>query len=242
MSAETVPGIRARNRTQITAAIVAAAREQLGTNGPAGLSLRAVARHIDMAPSALYRYFPGRDDLLTKLIIDAYRSLADAATAAEEAVPRSDFPGRFRAVARAVRGWALAHEHEYALIYGTPVPGYRAPQDTVEPATRVSRLLVAIVAEARAAGAVPDRWPAPPDPAVRDMAPVLEFFRQSGADVPAALVLRSLMAWSQIYGTVSFELFGQLHNAVISEKEPDSPFFEAELDVLVLSLGLVATR
>jgi hypothetical protein len=34
------------------------------------------------------------------------------------------------------RGWALAHPHDWALIFGSPVPGYAAPHDTIRPATR----------------------------------------------------------------------------------------------------------
>ena len=44
---------------------------------------------------------------------------------------------RWRAVCRAIRAWALEHPHEYALIYGSPVPGYLAPEVTLAPASRV---------------------------------------------------------------------------------------------------------
>src|SRR3954447_4382441 len=121
---------RERVRIELTNEIKDVARRQLAIDGSAGLSLRAVAREVGMVSSAVYRYFPSRDDLLTALIIDAYTSLGAAARTAERAVARADRMGRWLAIAGAVRAWAIASPHEHGLIFGTPVPGYRAPEDT----------------------------------------------------------------------------------------------------------------
>lgn len=128
-----VRGARARARIEVTAAIKEEARRQLASEGPTKLSLRAVARELGMVSSALYRYFPSRDDLLTALIIDAYDSLGEAAEEAHAAVADGAPVERWVAVGEAVRGWALAHPQEYALIYGTPVPGYSAPRRPCRP-------------------------------------------------------------------------------------------------------------
>src|SRR5947207_15382093 len=109
---------RERVRAELTREITETARRHLATEGAAGLSLRAVARDLGMVSSAIYRYFPSRDDLLTALIIDGYNAVGAAVEAAEGAVPRLDFPGRWFATCRALRAWALAHPHEYALVYG----------------------------------------------------------------------------------------------------------------------------
>src|SRR5215212_10452622 len=123
------PGVRARVRAELTREIAEVARQHLASDGAAALSLRAVARELGMASSAVYRYFPSRDDLLTRLIIDGYDDLgAEAEGADDPAAPPLE---RWLSVCRAVRTWALAHPHEYALLYGSPVPGYRAPTDTV---------------------------------------------------------------------------------------------------------------
>ena len=76
---------RARAREALIAEIKDAAHRQLEENGASGISLRAVAQELGMASSAVYRYFPSRDDLLTALIIDAYDSLGEAAEAAAAA-------------------------------------------------------------------------------------------------------------------------------------------------------------
>ncbi len=67
----TAASIRARVRAEMTDEIKNVARRHLATDG-ANLSLRAVARDLGMASSAVYRYFASRDELLTALIIDAY--------------------------------------------------------------------------------------------------------------------------------------------------------------------------
>src|SRR5215469_2616139 len=141
---------RERARAEITAELLDAGRRHLATDGAAALSLRAIARDLGMASSAVYRYVASRDDLLTRLIIDAYDSLGAAAEAGEAAVDRADLAGRWSVTCTTVRNWAISNPNEYALIYGSPVPGYVAPADTVGPASRVSNLLVQILVEAGA--------------------------------------------------------------------------------------------
>ena len=108
----TIRGARERARIEVTAAIKDEARRQLAAEGAAKLSLRAVARELGMVSSALYRYFPSRDDLLTALIVDAYDAVGAAAETALAAPPDpDDHPARWTAVCSAVRAWALAHPH-----------------------------------------------------------------------------------------------------------------------------------
>ena len=139
---------------------------------------------------------------------------------------RNDLPGRFTAVCRAVRSWALAHPNEYALIYGSPVPGYVAPADTVRPASRVTTLLLRIIVEAAAAGHVLDAdiRDAEAEPVAAALAPIRSYLPPG---IPAPLVQRALMVWTNLYGVISFELFGQLHQ-VVGENPGDRDTFFAE--------------
>jgi len=106
--------------------IIQVAREHLARHGAAALSLRAIARDLGMASSAIYRYVDSRDELLTRLIVRAFTSLADTVHQAHDAVARDDLVGRWNAVGRAIRDWALENPHDFALIYGSPVPDYVA--------------------------------------------------------------------------------------------------------------------
>ena len=220
---------RERARAEITREILDAARGYLATDGAPALSLRAIARDLGMASSALYRYFKSRDELLTRLIIDAYDSLGAAAEAGEAAVDRADLTGRFTAICRAVRTWALAHPNEYALIYGSPVPGYVAPPDTMAPAARVLTRLIWIIVDAIAAGrilATDTRAPEDPEEsrAAAALAPIRSYLPPG---VPAPLVQRVLMVWTGLFGVISFELYGHLYQ-VVADAPADRDAFFAE--------------
>ncbi|GAB4084078.1 TetR/AcrR family transcriptional regulator [Myceligenerans cantabricum] len=207
---------RALARETLTRQILEAARARLHSDGPAALSLRAVARDVGMVSSAVYRYFPSRDALLTKLLIDSYGELGEAVEQAEGAVARDDTGGRWLAACRALHAWCVARPGDFALLYGTPIPGYAAPQDTVEPATRVIRVLAGIVGDAYAAGARP--VPAPDGADAGDIVTgARDFVIRHGLvpeDIGSEAVVRTLMAWSELFGTVSFELFGHLVGSV----------------------------
>ena len=223
--------VRDRVRAEVTAEITAVARRQLGEVGAAGLSLRAVAREVGMASSAVYRYFASRDELLTRLITDGYDALGAAAEAADDpgAAPRE----RWLAVCRAVRSWARAHPHEYALLYGSPVPGYAAPRDTVPAAARVGVVLGRILGDAARSGALPEAAGSDRDPELVSV----ETAAVLGGEHPAiddAVRVRALLAWSSLYGTVSFELFGHLADSVADTDR----YFDNAMGELTGLLGL----
>src|SRR4051794_38580916 len=149
---------RERARADVMAELLAAARARLVTEGAAELSLRAVARDLGMASSAVYRYVESRDALLTLLIIEAYDAVG---TVAEAAVERSAQgpAATWLEVARAVRAWALENRYSFELIYGTPVRGYQAPEDTVLPAVRIWGVIVGLLMRAEAEGALTPTGP-----------------------------------------------------------------------------------
>lgn len=223
---------RARARRELTDAITDAARRQLAEVGAPGLSLRAVARELGMVSSAIYRYFPSRDALLTALIIDAYDAVGAAAETAVAGLGGSDPGSRWMAVAHAVRGWALEHRHEYALIYGSPVPGYVAPAETADHAVRVTVPLLEILADASRAGptqVVPDLGD------LGRLAPDLDRLAEAaGADVARPLLVAGLAAWMQLFGMISFELYGHLHTVI----DDTDAHFDLQCRRLATLLGL----
>jgi AcrR family transcriptional regulator len=235
------PTARERARAELTREITEEARRQLAETGAQGLSLRAVARELGMVSSALYRYFPSRDDLLTALIIDAYDALGEVAETAiaAGATPRV----RWLAACHAIRGWALAHQHEYALIYGSPVPGYRAPQATVGPASRVPLAFMSVLRDAVASGAMPagDDGDGAAGPrlggALADQAVAITAALVAAPGfptVPREVVVRAVIAWTQLFGMISFELFGQF----VGSFEPAGALFEYAVAQLAAFVGL----
>lgn len=223
---------RAVARAELSRAILDAASAQLAEVGPAGLSLRAVARDLQMASSAVYRYFATRDVLLTALLVRAYDDLGATAEAADAGQPPDDLSGRLTAVAHAVRDWARAHPHEYALLYGSPVPGYVAPHDTVTPATRVTGVLLGVVADAVAAGVGPAPGTVAASSAEAEaLAPISASVDPA---LPPTTTARALAVWATLIGQVSLELFGHLENAVLDH----DVHFDHVVAQLVGDLGL----
>ncbi|MFC9424843.1 TetR/AcrR family transcriptional regulator [Streptomyces sp. NPDC056987] len=184
---------RERYRAQVRAEVKERAWEQIATAGASALSLNAIAKLMGMSGPALYRYFAGRDELITELIRDAYRSLADTLRAAADA--GADVTG----LAHALRGWALADPQRYLLIYGTPVPGYHAPEDTTGISSEIMTTLL-------------DAWPEPsPDAPVSPFDTHLDSHREwaAGHPAPSATLHRALSLWTRLHGTLSLELAGQ---------------------------------
>ncbi|WP_067819086.1 TetR/AcrR family transcriptional regulator [Actinomadura kijaniata] len=183
---------RERYRTQIRAEIKERAWQQIATAGASALSLNAIAKQMGMSGPALYRYYAGRDELITELVADAYRGLADTLRSASAA--GADLAG----LAHAVRAWALADPQRYFLVYGTPVPGYRAPDDT----TAISSEIMAVLLDACAASA-PDGPATPFDAHLRDHRDWA-----GGHPAPPAALRRALAFWTRLHGVLSLELAG----------------------------------
>jgi AcrR family transcriptional regulator len=240
---------RERVRVEISREILSSAHEELAQSGAAGLSLRAVARRLGMVPSALYRYFPSREALLTALIIEAYEAVGEAAAAADRGGGRSSGgpPGgrasvpargaalkpldRWLSVAAGVRAWAHAHPHQWALIYGSPVPGYAAPEQTVESAMGITRVIAGIFADA-VPGRVGDKKGAtalPPAPK-RLAAALRPIETELLPGRPPEVVVATMLAWTQLLGMVSLELFGHYVGATTD--------FEA---VFLYAMGAIGT-
>ncbi|OSP42382.1 TetR family transcriptional regulator [Streptomyces sp. 13-12-16] len=183
---------RERYRAQVRAEIKERAWEQIAASGAPGLSLNAIARQMGMSGPALYRYFAGRDELITELVRDAYRSLADVFRAA--AASGADLDG----LGRALRAWALDDPQRYFLVYGTPVPGYHAPDDV----TTTAREIMTVVLDA----ARPVAGPADTTGLDDHLAEHREWAGDHPAD-PAAL-RRALSFWTRLHGVLSLELAG----------------------------------
>ncbi len=225
MGAMTTGGTpRERARAAFMADLLDAGRARLVADGPAALSLRAVARDLGVASSAVYRYLPSRDALLTILIVEAYDAVGAACEDAAQAARAAGEPPAqvWLAVGRAFRAWALANPRAYELIYGTPVPGYAAPQDTIVPATRLWAVVVGIVLDAHADGTLDPAGPDFDDDGLVDPG-VLEFAARIAeapgrADALAARpgwsaqeAVRSFTLVTALLGAVTAELFGHFH-------------------------------
>lgn len=222
---------RERLRATTITEIKQAALRQIAEVGAPALSLRGVSRAIGMSPAGLYRYYDGRDALLTDLITDAYNDLA-AAVEAGIGSGGGSLRRRFAAGIGAYRGWALQHPNRFLLIFGTPIPGYAAPEGgpTVAANRRMGEAFFALGVEAWRRGEVPPARPErEPTAGERELAALID------AELPPELIGVMLGTWARFHGLVTLEVLGQLDWMYGDEIDR---FFEGEVDRLLDDLGL----
>lgn len=212
-----------------------AARRLLGKLGANGLSIVAVAEELGVAPDRIAETYAHPHDVLTALIIDAYDASGAAMEEAElDARERRASPGgRLLAAARGLRQWSIANPAEFALIYGSPVPGYDAPPETVPPAARTPAVLAGIVRAALEEGALqPPRRPIPGPPLLRQEA--VEVFGGLPPEPFSDLLERGIVLWSNLIGLLVFEVFSRTHDSVRDQ----AAFFDYAIAVAAEHIGL----
>ena len=121
------------------------------------------------------------------------------------------------------------------MIYGSPVPGYHAPEQTIGPATRVSLALLGVVADAAATGRLATSDGPLPSGLRRDLDQVREDLGDDPvAAIPGHALARTLTAWTQLFGSISFELFGQTRNVITDH----DALFETSTRAMAAHIGL----
>lgn len=220
-------GKRQESRQQIEGRIIDLGRRHLVDHGAAGLSLRAIARDLGMVSSAVYRYVSSRDELLTLLLVDAYSDLADAVDQAREGVPDS-WNEDVLAIARAARQWAVAHPARWALLYGSPVPGYHAPPErTVGVGTRVVGAFFDAIAAGIATGDVRLTNDVVSQPMSSDFERIRQEFGFPGDD---HVIAKCFLLWATVVGAISLEVFGQYGADTLTDPES---VFDTQVQLLV---------
>jgi AcrR family transcriptional regulator len=224
-----------RNKTHAATRqeIIAIAWKQIAENGASTLSLRAIARAMEMTAPALYRYFPDRDALVTNLIVEAFTSLGEALLAGQESIPAGDHVGRLTATGIAYRAWAMTYPQRYALIFGTPIPGYEAPSKVTMPAAAQSlNVLIKVLDDAIQDGKllIPE-----PSPIAGELQIQIEAWRTQVSSLahPYAHYL-ALVIWSRVHGLVSLEIGHQFPPSLTSLE----CVYRQEIQALMQQIGM----
>jgi AcrR family transcriptional regulator len=231
-TASSAPTRRARHRADTTEEIKGLARRQLAEQGPGGLSLRAIAREMGTAPSALYRYFRSSSDLISVLCVDAYDSVADALAAARDTQPPTEHARRWLAICQAYREWSLRNPSDFALIFGTPVPGYQPHGEVITAAGRSTAVAVAVFSAAVEAGAAePGRTQVPPALVVGELWQTLTGGSASSGEARLAGIV--LSAWASLLGYLVAEIFGSMRQLI----EDSDKLYSAHVRTVMLGMG-----
>lgn len=230
-----VPTRRERARAQTRDEILVAARDLVRRGEE--INMRAVARAVGMTAPALYRYVDGHDDLLDLLGGSLYEELIEELVRARDAPAPADLIPRLMAMAHAFRSWALAHRHEYGLLFASPLTAvaHTNSGSTHEAGERFGALFAEIFATMWQAGMI-----TPPDLDGIDpkLLRMLEQGEKSEIDLPLPVKYLYVRQWSRLYGMVTLEAFGHLHWAL----EDSVGLFEAMLDDCAAELGFLDQR
>lgn len=223
------PTRREQRRAQTVEEIRTLAMQQIAADGPDAVSLNAIARSMAMSPAAIYRYFDSRDALLADLVVTFYDSLADAMEAARD--DRAEPAEQFGAVARAYRGWALEHPHEYRLIFQTTSGSGQdlAPERTIPAATRSMSVILAALAALDGGSRATDSGR---DPRLDDQ--LRAWVARTGEpDLSVRVLALGLTCWTRLHGVLSLELGHHLASTGIDP----ALFYDAEVRTLVTEAG-----
>lgn len=201
---------RDRRRQETVDDIKAAARAQLADGGPAGISMRAIARHVDMTASAVHYYFPSRQTLFEALIIDGFASLAAALRGAYEGLRPCPPADQWLGVCQAHRAWALGHPSEYQLLYGHngegtvslgQLPAFHAVVDVL-----FSIMRGAVAAEEIDTERIEANTPA-------SLRTQLATWRESDdglSELPDGALAACLISYAQLHGAITLELLAHV--------------------------------
>lgn len=214
-------------------AIKDTARRLMAEEGTAALSIRGIAKALDMTPPALYHYFDSLDDLITALITDAFNAFADSLEAARDSQPEGDLVGRLKAVLMAYRGWAVQNPVDFQLIYGNPIPGYVAPREiTVPTVIRGFAVIVGLIDGLMQQGLVvpPPYNQIPPETA----APLRRLIERDGYPISELSMYLGIVGWTQLHGIIMLELFNHL-GPVVQDVEA---YYRAQMLSMLQAFGV----
>jgi AcrR family transcriptional regulator len=228
---------RDRARAATTEEIKQTARRILVAHGPDAVSLRAIAREMGMTAPALYRYFDSREVLIRSVIADIFNELTADVTQAIQTAARErddDLTKKMVGACREFREWALAHEGEFALIFGSPLPGVDDGRGDVadECGRQFAGVYFALFREMWTRSPFPVPAPDEIDPGLRTQ--LERFGTVIHSDLPLGAILRFLRCWTKLYGAVSMEVFGHIGFAL----DDAAPMFDLTLAELATDLGL----
>lgn len=219
--------------TETIEAIKNEAHRRLAAKQHVELSPEAIATGLCVSGEAVTRHFPTREELLTALILDAYNAMGDSAEKGSEAAAGGTLIDRWVGACRGVRTWAQANPQKYELIWGPPLPDYDAPPETMIVGARTAVLLIGLLRSAMEDGTLNAHPDDPPvSPGMRcNIAAVAEGLM---AGLPEPVIARTLIAWTQLLGMLSFAVYGHVQGFAAA---PDA-YFDHAAGVMAEFCGL----
>ncbi|MBV2364526.1 TetR/AcrR family transcriptional regulator [Streptomonospora nanhaiensis] len=229
---------RRRMREAALEEIHAAARRLLVEQGPAAVTINAVAREVGMSGPALYHYYAGHDELVGAVTAGFFCELAAEMERARDARPGAPAGERLLEACRAMRAWAVAHPAEFGWIFASPVaPAARRPDaERRQAGQRFEEVLLDLVADVWRTRPFP--VPDPADLPASLRAQLTAYADSIGGRLPPEAAHVFLSCWIRLYGLLCMEVLHQVDFAYTDME----PVFEECLSEIAARLGLDAAE
>ncbi|CAL9617526.1 TetR family transcriptional regulator [Streptomyces althioticus] len=214
-----------------------AARSLIVSYGIEKLTLKAIAQRVGVTPAALYHHFErGLPDIILHVANDIVDDLAAALHQASSRYPRTNYAMRMIAPSRVLRSWAIEHQREFFVLFGSPVQA--AGDAHLSMTSSWVRRLAGVWGPVFA-----DLWtdrgytvPPPEQISPRLRQQMLAYVKDTGVELPPEAAVAMLCCWRSLYGQIAIEVFG--HFAFLPEQQDQQPMFELLMQELISSLGL----
>lgn len=215
-------------------AIKATARDLMAEHGTAGISMRAIARKLDMTAPALYYYFKNMDDLITALLLDAFNGMAQAIEGVQQTHANATPYEQLVESLMAYRKWAVEHKTEFQLAFGNPIPGYEAPRELTVPAAVRSQVALgfAIGKVLETDVEIPEHYATLPPHIEKQFKIIAQ--NAGEEDFPLIGVSLTISLWSDVQGLILMELIDHLPATVIYMDD----WFRLQIERKLIDRGL----
>ncbi len=210
---------RARRNQQALREILDAAREEMRLHGPSAVTMRAVARAVDMTPAGLYRHVSDHNELLGLLAADAYEAVAEAMTQARGRAPAGDHATAWYLVAMAMRQWYLDHVPEFELLV-SPRLIDPLPDRLIETRGRTIEIMTSVCSDAIESGQL--------DPQVSGFPAA----STTGDDPASAALPIAVSALAAISGHLGFEIRGAFASLPLDPQQHFSAYVRSTMRLM----------
>lgn len=145
-----MPAKKKPEQIDLKEACVRAAHEVIAEQGVEHLSLRDVARRLEVSHQAPYKHYPSRDHLLAEVV---RRCFEDFARHLDGRAHADDPHAELRALGDRYLAYAASHPLEYRLMFGTPWPEPAVHSAVVRDAVHAFDILRGVLRRVHGAGA-----------------------------------------------------------------------------------------
>ena len=175
-----MPAAKPYHHGNLREALLEAAIRLIAEAGPAGFTLREVARRAGVSHNAPYRHFRDRDDLMAAVAAQGFRELTQAML--REAARHTGAVDRLKQAGLAYVRFALRRPEHFTVMFDAPTSVHTTHPDSAEASKQAFDTLVNLVKNCQ----------------------------DEGSPEPGDTLQLALCSWSTVHGVAKLAIAGRL--------------------------------